>query len=131
MLLVVWQLSCWRLLYPWLCKRLIPTVHLRSKPPPRAHASMALGAADLKTAHMHLQHVVNCLVGVEGKGFDAKAGNPCKDEGQGAMVDANVDVATEAKLRSALAEARHGLQATTLESAHADAQKSMTTLQTK
>ena len=96
-----------------------------------AHAGMALGAADLKMAQMHLHHVVNCLVGSAGKGFDAKAGNPCEGEGQGAIVDAKGDAATETRLAAALAEARQGLQATTLESAHADAKKAMTTLQAK
>jgi hypothetical protein len=38
-----------------------------------AHAGMALGAADLKLVHTHLHHVINCLVGPSGKGFDAQA----------------------------------------------------------
>ena len=96
-----------------------------------AHAGMALGAADLKMTRVHLHHVVNCLVGPSGTGFEAKAGNPCKDQGQGAIVDAKGDAATEARLTEALTEAQQGLQATTLESAHADAQKAMTTLQKK
>lgn len=96
-----------------------------------AHAGMALGAADLKMAKVHLQHVVNCLVGPAGAGFDVKAGNPCKDEGHGAIVDAKGDAAAEARLKSALAHAEQGLHATTLEHAHADAQQAMTTLQAK
>ncbi len=96
-----------------------------------AHAGMALGAADLKMTQVHLQHVVNCLVGPSGTGFEAKVGNPCKDQGQGAIADAKGDAATEARLTEALTEAQQGLQATTLESAHADAQKAMTILQTK
>lgn len=94
-----------------------------------AHAGMALGAADLKMAQMHLHHVVNCLVGTAGKGFDAKAGNPCKGQGQGAIVDAKGDAATEAKLHTALAEAEAGLKATTVDAAHAEAKKAMGTLQ--
>jgi hypothetical protein len=96
-----------------------------------AHAGMALVAADLKMTQVHLQHVVNCLVGPAGAGFDAQAGNPCKDQGQGAIVDAKGDAATEARLTAALAHARHGLQDATLESAHTDAQQAMTSLQTK
>lgn len=96
-----------------------------------AHAGMALGAANLTMAQTHLHHVVNCLVGPAGTDFDAKAGNPCKDQGQGAIVDAKGDAATEAKLTAALTDARRGLQATTLESVHADAQQAMTTLQAK
>jgi hypothetical protein len=96
-----------------------------------AHAGMALGATDLKTAQMHLHHVVNCLVGPSGKGFDAKAGDPCKGQGQGAIVDAKGDVATESRLHTGLMQAEHGLKATTLDGAHADAQQAMTTLGAK
>jgi len=96
-----------------------------------AHAGMALGATDLKTAHTHMQHVVNCLVGPAGKGFDAQAEDPCKDMGQGAIVDAKGDAATESTLHTALKEARQGLKTTTLDGAHADAQKLVATLQTK
>lgn len=96
-----------------------------------AHAGMALGAADLATSHMHLHHVVNCLVGPSGKGFDAKAGDPCKGMGDGAIVDAKGDAAVEARLHTALGQARQGLKATTLDAAHADAQKAMETLQAK
>ena len=96
-----------------------------------AHAGMALGATDLNMVHTHLHHVVNCLVGTSGDGFDAKAGNPCKDMGQGAIVDAKGDAPTEARLQSALSEAEQGLKATTLDGAHADAKKVMSALQTK
>lgn len=94
-----------------------------------AHAGMALGAADLKTAHAHLHHVVNCLVGPAGNGFDAQAEDPCKGMGQGAIVDAKGDKTTEVRLHQALTEAERGLKTTTLDSAHADAQKVMSTLQ--
>jgi hypothetical protein len=94
-----------------------------------AHAGMALGAADLKMAQTHLHHVVNCLAGPSGAGFDAQAGNPCKGMGQGAIVDAKGDAATEARLHTALTAATNGLKATTLDGAHADAHQVMTTLQ--
>jgi hypothetical protein len=96
-----------------------------------AHAGMALGAADLKMAHAHLQHVINCLVGPSGKGFDAQEANPCKGQGQGAIVDAKGDAASESKLHAALTQAEHGVKATTLDGAHADAQQAMATLQAK
>jgi hypothetical protein len=96
-----------------------------------AHAGMALGAGDLKLAHTHLHHVVNCLVGPSGKGFDAQEEDPCKGMGQGAIVDAKGDAASESRLHAALAQAEHGLKATTLDGAHADAQQVMTTLQAK
>ena len=96
-----------------------------------AHAGMALGATDLKTAHTHLHHVINCLVGPSGKGFDAQEADPCKGQGQGAIVDAKGDAASESKLHTALTEAEHGLKSTTLEGAHADAQQVLTALQAK
>jgi hypothetical protein len=94
-----------------------------------AHAGMALGAADLKMAHAHLQHVVNCLVGPSGAGYDAQQANPCKGMGQGAMVDAKGDAAQESRLQAALMQARQGVQATTVDEAHADAKKAMESLQ--
>ena len=48
-------------------------------------------------AHKHLQHAVNCLVGPNGKGFDAAAGNPCGKAGNGAIPD-STDAAQKAKL---------------------------------
>ena len=96
-----------------------------------AHAGMALGATDLKTAHTHLHHVINCLVGPSGKGFDAQEADPCKGQGQGAIVDAKGDAASESKVHTALTQAEHGLKSTTLDGAHADAQQVLTTLQAK
>jgi hypothetical protein len=93
-----------------------------------AHAGMALGAADLKMTQTHLHHVINCLVGPSGEGFDAQAGNPCKGMGQGAIVDAHGDAAVEARLHTALTQATAGLKATTLDDARAAAQHAMTTL---
>ncbi|MBD8880190.1 MULTISPECIES: hypothetical protein [Rhodanobacter] len=96
-----------------------------------AHAGMAMGAADLATAHAHLHHVVNCLVGTSGKGFDAKAEDPCKGMGNGAIPDAKGDVAAVDRLNAALGQAEHGLKAGTLDAAHADAKQVMETLQAK
>ena len=96
-----------------------------------AHAGMALGAADLKLAHTHLHHVINCLVGPSGKAFDAQEEDPCKGMGQGAIVDAKGDAASESKLHTALTQAEHGVKTTTLDDAHADAQKVLNTLQAK
>lgn len=94
-----------------------------------AHAGMALGAADLKMAHAHLQHVVNCLVGPSGDGYDAQQADPCKGMGRGALVDAKGDAAREAPLQAALKQARQGASAATLDEAHADAQATMKSLQ--
>jgi len=100
-----------------------------------AHAGMAVGAADLKTAHAHLQHVINCLVGPSGEGYDAKEANPCQGMGQGAIVDAKSDSGMgdshAARLQAAVDQAEHGLKTTTLSDAQADAQKVVSSLQTK
>ena len=56
-----------------------------------AHAGLAAGSTDIKMVQTHLQHVVNCLVGPDGAGFDAKQANPCKDQGAGAIPDAAMD----------------------------------------
>ena len=71
----------------------------------------AKAAPDLKMTHMHLQHVVNCLVGPNGKGFDATPGNPCKDQGNGGIPDTK-NAAQKKAMQSALNKARAGLKAT-------------------
>jgi hypothetical protein len=96
-----------------------------------AHAGMAMGAADLATAHAHLHHVVNCLVGTSGKGFDAKAEDPCKGMGQGAIPDSKGDIAEVDRLHAAVGQAEQGLKASTLDAVHADAKQVMETLQAK
>jgi hypothetical protein len=56
-----------------------------------AHAGMAAASTELKMVTSHLQHVVNCLVGPAGEGYDGAQANPCKDQGFGAMQDAPMD----------------------------------------
>jgi hypothetical protein len=55
------------------------------------HAGFAAAATDMKDVQKHMHHVLNCLVGPNGKGFDESFGNPCKD-GPGAI--RNADAAT-------------------------------------
>lgn len=50
------------------------------------HAVLAVHATDIKMVHSHLHHVVNCLVGPGGAGFDANEMNPCAG-GKGAIND--------------------------------------------
>lgn len=94
-----------------------------------AHALMAQGADSVAMTHTHLHHVVNCLVGTGGKGFDASAGNPCKDQGNGAIPDSAANHALHAKLERALAAAQAGLKSQSLDSAHQDAGKAAKILQ--
>ena len=77
-----------------------------------AHAGFAAGGADLKAVQMHLHHVVNCLVGPKGKGFDASQANPCKDQGNGVMPDYKGK--QKKALQQALDTTRAGLKATDL-----------------
>jgi hypothetical protein len=83
------------------------------------HAGMASKAPALDTVHMHLHHVVNCLVGPSGKGFDATPGNPCAKAGNGAIPEASA--AQKPKLETALASANAGIAATDLAAAQKDA----------
>jgi len=73
------------------------------------HAGLAAQGASIEQVHMHLHHTVNCLVGPNGQGFDAKPGNPCQKLGNGAIPD-TTDQASKAKLTAALAKAQAGLK---------------------
>ena len=94
-----------------------------------AHALMAQNAKTIDEARTHLHHVVNCLVGPKGTGFDAKPGNPCKGQGNGAIPDTGSDAALHSKLQTALTDAQTGLKAGSLASAQQDAAKAAATLQ--
>jgi hypothetical protein len=80
------------------------------------HAQLASKAGTLETVHMHLHHTVNCLVGPNGAGFDAKEMNPCANSGNGAIPDTK-DAATKKLLEGALAKAEGGINAGDLASA--------------
>jgi hypothetical protein len=83
------------------------------------HAGFASKAPAIDAVHMHLHHVVNCLVGPSGTGFDATNANPCAKAGNGAIPDASA--AQKAKLQTALTQANAGLAATDLAAAQKDA----------
>lgn len=93
-----------------------------------AHALMAQGAATVAEAHTHLHHVINCLVGPGGDGFDASAGTPCKGQGDGALKDAASDSALQTKLQGALGDARNGLKSSSLGTIQQDAAKAAAAL---
>jgi hypothetical protein len=84
------------------------------------HAELAAGASDLNGVHTHLHHVLNCLVGPGGPGFDAKELNPCAQSGKGAIPDTS-DAAKKAPLEAAAEKARAGLAANDMKSAKAAA----------
>ena len=88
------------------------------------HAGFAASAKDMKTTQMHLHHVVNCLVGPQGEGFDGSFGNPCNGQGSGAISD-TTDSAKKASLQQALQQTLDGLK----QSDMAAAQKNATAVQ--
>ena len=88
------------------------------------HAEFATKATDIKMVHAHLQHVVNCMVGPKGKGFDAAQLNPCKDLGDGVLPDTK-DKAKKSQLNKALSAARAGLKASKIETAQKHASDAM------
>jgi len=94
-----------------------------------AHARMAAAGTDLKTVDMHLHHVVNCLVGAKGAGYDASAGDPCQGMGDGALND-TPDQAIRIKLQTALDEAKHALTDTHFDSAKKSAASVVESLKT-
>lgn len=74
------------------------------------HASLASDADMLGQINAHLQHVVNCLVGEQGEGFDGSTVNPCKGMGQGAINDMHGQDSVISMLEQAAALARIGTQ---------------------
>jgi hypothetical protein len=52
------------------------------------HAKLAQNSSTAKGVQQHLQHVINCVEGANGSGFEAGPGNPCQGKGNGMMVDA-------------------------------------------
>ena len=94
------------------------------------HAGLAAKATDMKGTQMHLHHVVNCLVGPNGAGFDAAPGNPCKDQGAGAIPDTS-DAKQKATLQQALDKANDGLKQTDMAAAQKDATDAQALLSTK
>lgn len=95
----------------------------------KVHATVAAQIDTLDGVHLHLHHVINCLVGPKGTGFDTAAGDPCKDHGNGAIPDATGDKPLQGRLRAALADAEAGLKAESLHAIGQDAGKAAAGLQ--
>ncbi len=84
------------------------------------HAGLAAQGSDVATVHMHLHHTLNCLVGPNGSGFDAKELNPCQGDGDGAIPD-ETDAGKNKALEDAAAKAADGISASDLSTAQHDA----------
>lgn len=82
------------------------------------HAHFSAASTSLDMAHTHLHHVLNCVVGPKGKAFDAKAMDPCKGMGNGALPDAGMNRAVRRDLMKAVRSAERGLKTTSLSAAH-------------
>jgi hypothetical protein len=72
------------------------------------HAGFASNAKTTDQVHLHLHHVINCLVGPKGEDYYAAAGDPCKGEGGGALNDVR-NPAQQKYLQQALALAKTGV----------------------
>jgi hypothetical protein len=87
----------------------------------RNAAESARTAKDITGVHDHLQAVINCLVGPQGPGFVASINNPCNHMGKGALHDVMQNSDESRLLNDALDEAKDGLKATSIDSAHSSA----------
>ena len=93
---------------------LLPAVALADGPQAiataKTHSGLAANAGAIGQVQTHLHHVLNCLVGPGGQGFDAAPGNPCA--AAGGAIPQTADAATKAKLETAATTARGGIAAT-------------------
>jgi hypothetical protein len=92
------------------------------------HAQLSESSQSVEVATMHLHHVINCLVGPHGTGFDAAAGNPCKSMGDGALKDSPKGSEMHSKAVRALAIARRGIAEKDLSAMHKAASEVIGTL---
>ena len=93
------------------------------------HAGMSAGSTTLADVHMHLHHVINCLVGPAGKDYDSTAEDPCKGQGNGAINDVDNKGMRHMKLVAALKQANKGLKENGLKQAQRYAKDVMKDLQ--
>lgn len=81
------------------------------------HAEFSMGADDVDMAVRHLGHVLNCIAGEGGEGFDGSWGHPCDGQGAGLVSDIEGHAAADdlmAVLRSAHGLAMEGVEAGSL-----------------
>ncbi|HEY5049224.1 MAG TPA: hypothetical protein VII49_14505 [Rhizomicrobium sp.] len=93
----------------------------------RMHAGLAAQGSSIAAVHSHLHHTINCLVGPNGTGFDAKELNPCASDGNGAIPD-ETDAAKKKALEEADNKAAAGLASSDLAPAQQDASAVVTML---
>ena len=93
------------------------------------HAGMSAGSSKLEDVHAHLQHVINCIVGPSGTGFDASAEDPCKGQGTGAINDVDNKSKERKELDEAVKDANKGLKDNDMKKAQKYAKDVMKDLQ--
>jgi len=93
------------------------------------HAGMSAGSSTLTDVHNHLHHVINCLVGPSGQGYDSTAENPCNGQGSGAINDVENKSKERKKLDTAVKDANKGLKQNDLKKAQKEAKAVMKDLQ--
>jgi len=90
------------------------------------HAGLAANAGNINVVHTHMHHVLNCLVGPGGDGFDAMPGNPCAMAGGAIPQENNAEMKT--KLLNVAAQIRAGIGESNMDAAKkiaTDAQKDL------
>lgn len=85
-----------------------------------SHAGLAAQAGNINGVHTHMHHALNCLVGPQGEGFDAKEMNPCAQSGSGAIPD-ETDQMKKSKLMAARDDLNKGIADINMNSAKASA----------
>lgn len=94
-----------------------------------ATADKAAAAKDVTGIHQNLREVINCLAGPGQPGFDASIENPCDRMGRGALRDVTTDSDEHRLLTQAFNEAKNGLAASDVDSAHDLAKKALNDLE--
>lgn len=84
------------------------------------HAGFSAAAGDILTAHTHLHHTLNCLVGPGGNGYDKTAIDPCKNSGSGAIPDTS-DAAKKKSLEDIATKTRAAIMKDSLAAVKTDA----------
>jgi hypothetical protein len=89
----------------------------------KIHADHAASGKDLADIKEHLHHVINCLVGPNGPGFDSNVEDPCARMGKGALNDVTANSDEHRLLTQAFNEATNALTLNDVADAKSTAKK--------
>lgn len=93
------------------------------------HANKAAASKDITGVQENLRHVINCLVGPNGAGYDNSMDDPCKRLGNGALNDVPADSDEHRLLTQAFNEAKNGLAQHDVDSARSLSKKVLNDLE--